>query len=63
MVQGAVLRAFLPESTAEISAEQKLLFNEAEVLAAIEAANTSQAAAISAHQHQALILEASGERR
>src|SRR3984893_13464532 len=44
------------KSTSEISAEQKLLFNEAEVLAAIEAADAAQAArttAISAHQRKA----------
>jgi transposase len=43
------------KSTAEISAEQKLLFNEAEVLAAIEAADAAQAArttAISAHERK-----------
>ncbi len=44
------------KSTAEISAEQKLLFNEAEVLAAIEAADAAQAArttGISAHERKA----------
>jgi transposase len=44
------------KSAAEISAEQRLLFNEAEVLAAIEAADAAQAArttAISAHQRKA----------
>jgi transposase len=44
------------KSTSEISAEQKLLFNEAEVLAAIEAADAAQAArttAISAHERKA----------
>ena len=43
------------KSTSEISAEQKLLFNEAEVLAAIEAADAPQAArttAISAHERK-----------
>jgi transposase len=44
------------KSTSEISAEQKLLFNEAEVLAAIEAADAAQAARttqISAHERKA----------
>ncbi len=44
------------KSTSEISAEQKLLFNEAEVLAAIEAAELAQAARttqISAHERKA----------
>src|SRR6185437_11991211 len=44
------------KSPAEISAEQKLLFNEAEVLAAIEAADAAEAAhttRIAAHERKA----------
>ena len=44
------------KSTSEMSAEQKLLFNEAEGLSAIEAADAAQAArttAISAHERKA----------
>src|SRR4051794_17445855 len=43
------------KSTSEMSAEQKLLFNEAEVVSAIEAADTAQAActtALSAHERK-----------
>jgi transposase len=44
------------KSTSEMSTEQKMLFNEAEVLSAIEAADAAQAArttAISAHERKA----------